>query len=94
MAYQIIYAPRAERELGAIRDKRMLVPLRKALDRLIVEVELKPGTALIRYSWKAAPSGSTYQAPPGPPEGSGLIKRGWVLCGEVSRPKVYVTAAL
>jgi site-specific DNA recombinase len=40
---------------------------RKALDRLIVEVELKPGTALIRYSWKAEPSGYTYQAPFGPP---------------------------
>ena len=34
MPYLIIYSPRAERELGAIRDKRMLVPLRKALDRL------------------------------------------------------------
>ena len=43
---------------------------RKALDRLIVEVLLKPGTALIRYSWKAEPSGYTYQAPSGPPRGS------------------------
>lgn len=47
---------------------------RKALDRLIVEVELKPGTALIRYSWKAAPSESTYQAPPGPPYAPMLLR--------------------
>jgi hypothetical protein len=40
---------------------------RKALDRLLVEVVLKPGTALIRYSWKAEPTGYTYQAPFGPP---------------------------
>ncbi len=37
---------------------------------------------------------SDHQTPPGPPEGSAPIIRGWVLCGDVSRPKVYVTAAL
>jgi len=40
---------------------------RKALDRLIVEVQLSPGMALIRYSWKAEPTGYTYQVPFGPP---------------------------
>ncbi len=40
---------------------------RKALDRLLVEVVLKPGTALIRYAWKAVPPGYTYQDPDGPP---------------------------
>jgi hypothetical protein len=30
----------------------------------------------------------------GPPGGSGSINRAWVFCGDVSKPKVYVTAAL
>ncbi len=33
--------------------RSVLETCRVALDRLIVEVVLKPGTALIRYSWKA-----------------------------------------
>lgn len=39
----------------------------EVLDRLLAEGVLKPGTALIRYSWKAEPTGYTYQAPSGPP---------------------------
>jgi len=40
---------------------------RQALDRMINEIELRPGEAVIRYSWK--PEADTYhhQAPPGPP---------------------------
>lgn len=66
---------------------------RTARDRLVVEVVLEPGTALIRYAWNAKPSGYTYQAPFGPPEGSAPINRGWVGCREVRPPKSHVVAA-
>ena len=59
---------------------------RKALDRLIVEVVLRPGTALIRYSWKAEPSSYTYQAPSGPPSVACGRNGGWWGCGEIRRP--------
>lgn len=40
---------------------------RKALDRIVNEIRLEPGKATIRYSFKAEPSGYTYQDPSGPP---------------------------
>ena len=47
---------------------------RTSLDRLLVEVELTPETALIRDSWKAEPTGYTYQAPFGPPYAPMLLR--------------------
>lgn len=34
MVYRIIYSPRAKKQMGAIRDKRVLAPLKAALGRL------------------------------------------------------------
>ena len=68
---------------------------RKALANIVSEIVVNPtGVVTIKYAWH--PDGATYgvQSPSGPPEGSALINRGWVCCGEVSRPKVYVTMAL
>lgn len=47
-----------------------VVVQRKALARLLVEIILKPGEAIVRYSWKAEGRTYTYQAPSGPPYGA------------------------
>ena len=60
---------------------------RSALAQLLRKITLSPGGVKSTY-------GYCHHEPAGPPEGSAPINRRWVLCGDVSRPKVYVTAAL
>jgi hypothetical protein len=67
--------------------ERPIEERRDALGQLVEKINLSPGGVKITY-------GYCHHEPAGPPEGSGLINRGWVLCREVSRPKVYLTAAL
>jgi hypothetical protein len=52
--------------LEAWRSKDIRVQ-RKALARLIDEVTLLPGKAVVRYSWKTDADAYTYQEPYGPP---------------------------
>ncbi|MDP2314038.1 MAG: recombinase family protein [Pseudomonadota bacterium] len=81
------------RILEAWRTKPVLEQrqaLSRILDSVIVHVD---GKLTIRYAWRD-PVRDIHQSPFGPPQGSGLINRGWVPCGEVSRPKVHITAAL
>jgi DNA invertase Pin-like site-specific DNA recombinase len=40
---------------------------RTALDRIITEIRLEPGVAVVQYAWKDAGSPEPYQAPDGPP---------------------------
>ena len=55
-----------QRVLEAWRHKDIVVR-RKALERLIVKVVLKPGVARIQYAWKAESDEFNYQDPHGPP---------------------------
>ena len=75
-------------EAATLEDKR------RALGQLIDHVDLKPGEAVVHYRWAGEASKNQGNTPYGPPEGSAPINRGWVLCGEVSPPKVRVGTAL
>jgi hypothetical protein len=67
--------------------ERPIEERRDALGQLIEKITLSPGGVTVTY-------GYCHQEPAGPPEGSGLINRGWVRCAEVSQPKRRVGALL
>ena len=60
---------------------------RSALAQLLQKITLSPGAVTITH-------GYCHHEPAGPPEGSPRINRRWVLCGEVSPPKLRLAAAL
>ncbi len=70
--------------------KQPLEERRHALSRVVEKVELSQGGLEII----CRADGYHGHDPFGPPEGSPLINRGWVGCGEVRRPKRYVICAL
>ncbi len=61
---------------------------RKAFDRIVVEVRLEPGVALVRYAWTVEPDACTYQDPLGPPSVAGGRNWGWCAVEAVRRPRV------
>lgn len=60
---------------------------RKALDRIVNEIRLEPGKALVRYSWKVEPEGYTYQMPSGPSYGTRQVYELLLLFPGVQHPK-------
>lgn len=71
---------------------------RKALARILARIVLShSGTIDVELRANLDPDPAPmmpHQLPLGPPEGSAPINRRWVRCGEVSRPKFHMTAAL